>query len=236
LIDSAVDLVKAFISGELHVGDRTTGQHSNTVHEEPEEVIRRNAPELQMELRKIWDNVKQQGYKLKEEVVTHYPGNPYKELLARDLEDSVLLFSIASFFFGLFLYAFLLIISMALLSNYPTILNIVLLFLGCIWFIQALACFLGLLPLSRFWLPQKVGDIVVKLINSGMNFFILVDRFGLTRNMFLGFLFGIPILLAKVMQSLVLTPIYLIAGMLLGNRTFGRVEGKVKYYSGYAEW
>jgi hypothetical protein len=32
------------------------------------------------------------------------------------------------------------------------------------------------------------------------------------------------------------TPLYLIAGMIIGDHTFGKVEEKVKYYADLADW
>jgi len=60
------------------------------------------------------------------------------------------------------------------------------------------------------------------------------NQFDLTRNVFLSFLFGIPLLLTRLVQSIIITPIYLIVSMMFENYMFGKI--KVKYYSGLAEW
>lgn len=236
LIEEAIEFVRAHINGEVHVGKSSTGTYSEAVYEEPEDIIRRNAPEMQETLRSIWDSVRQQGYKLKEEIVTRYPGNLYKEMLSQDLKDNIPIFSIASFFFGFFLYLLLSLILSLVISSQPTILKFTMIALTFVWWIQAMACFLGLLPLSRFWLPQKIGDGVVYLINVGMNFFNIVDYFGLTRNTAVAFIFGIPLLLARIVQAIFVTPIYLIASMIIGDKTFGKVEEKVNYYADLADW
>jgi len=236
LIEEAITFLKSYIAGDYTTGESTSRQYQQTTHENPEHIIRRNAPEMQETLKKVWGKVKQNRYKFSEEIQVVFSGNLFKDLLKQDLQDDMPFFSISSFFSGWVLVGFLTLIPLFALPKDSSSQKIVLATLICLWIVQAVACILGLLPLSRFWLPQKISDGVIYLINVGIRFLAFADQTGLNRIWIIGLYFSLPVIFARVVQAIIITPLYWIVSLIIGNRTFGKIEQRGKYYAGLADW
>ncbi|MEJ0106554.1 MAG: hypothetical protein WDO19_30190 [Bacteroidota bacterium] len=67
-IEEACQLIAAFLQGTYHAGEAFT-QTCKTVYEEPEEIIRKNARNIQQTLRELWSIIRERKYKWEEKEV-----------------------------------------------------------------------------------------------------------------------------------------------------------------------
>jgi len=225
-IDEAVGMVQSFLEGTYQTGAAFTEQHDDTVNE-PEEIIRANAHELQDTLKSLWALIKEKKYKwsLKEVVLSE--GYKMVNILNEDFNEDIAKLSVISFFYGSLLFLLLIFIFGFFSPVLRTIAEIV-------WFIQALACILGFLPLSRFWLPQAVQEVMFKLINFGLGIYNWASDSA--EHWLMQLLSQIPVLFAYAIKYVVLFPLYEITKAIVGEKVVGIVKKNVNYYAEAAEW
>lgn len=230
-IKEAVSVIQAFLNGEYKTGEKV--KYDTADYKEPEEIIRENASSIQEELKDIWPFVKEKGYKKTIEEVVVSPGDRLRDLLNEDFKDHTSFFSLASFFFSTFLFLILFLISMLFRE---TQFGKVFSFLLYLWYgLQTVACILGLLPLSRFWLPQSVSRVMVGMINFGMGIYHWYED-ELSEKWYFQLLFNIPILVAKTAEYVILYPVYELAKVFFGDHIVRRIVKKQNYYAGGADW
>ncbi len=230
-IKQAVSIVQAFLNGDYNTGEKV--KYHTADYKEPEEIIRENANDIQEELKNIWPFVKEKGYKKTIEEVVLSPGDKLKDLLNDDFKDHTSFFSLASFFFSTFLFLILFLIGLLFRdtqfgNGYSFLLYV---WYGC----QTVACFLGLLPLSRFWLPQSLSEVMVGMINFGMGIYHWYED-ELSDKWYFQILFNVPIIVAKTAEYVILYPIYELAKIFFGEKVVRRVVKKQSYYAGGADW
>ena len=108
---------------------------------------------------------------------------------------------------------------------------------GLIWLAQLIFCVLGVLPLSRFWLPEQAQDVMVRLVNFGLGAYHWAEsRAEESASVWVLLLVRGPVLLAKAAKYVVLLPAYELAKVFVGDRVVGVVTTDVSYFAEAAEW
>lgn len=229
-IEVACQMVYSYLKGTYQAGDAFSyADKKQTVHEEPEEVIRRNAPDLQSSLNNIWAFIKEKKYKWSIKNVVLSDGFKLKDLLVEDFKEDIAGLSVISFFYGLILFGILTAIGGAI---NPTLGSII----GFIWMLQAVSCILGFAPLSRFWLNKQVSEIMFKFINFGLGIYNWADRESDSAAWWVQLIVQIPLFFALIIKYVLLFPLYEIAKLIVGDKIVGVVKQDVNYYADAAEW
>lgn len=227
-IEIACQIIRSYLNGTYQAGANFSGSHQT--FEEPEEVIRKNAPDIQQTLKNMWAKVKEKKHKMTTREVFLSDGFKLRDLLTEDFKEDLAMLSVISFFYGLIILGILAAIAGAINPILGSIVAIA-------WLLQALACVLGFLPLSRFWLPGVVSDIMIKFINFGLSIYNWAEeQIQNSDKVWLVLLVRIPVLFAKLVKYLLLFPIYEIAKAITGNKVVGVVKQNVNYYADAAEW
>jgi len=230
-IEAACQMVKSYLSGTYQAGEPFIfTDKKQKVYEEPEEIIRKNAPDIQSELKGLWDFIKEKKYKWYVKEILLSDGFKLKNLLHEDFKEDIAMLSIVSFFYGIIILGILTAIAGAIHPFLGTI-------VGIIWLLQAISCFLGLAPLSRFWLPESVTDVMLKFINFGLSIYNWAeDQAQGANNVWVLLLVRLPVLFAKLVKYVVLFPLYELAKIFIGDKLVGVVKQNVNYYADMADW
>lgn len=227
-IDHAADLIESFILGEYKVGERFERVNKQE-YKEPSEVIREHAHEMQDNISKKWPYIKEIQYEWNAKEVILSDGFKLKELLVEDFREDLAGLSLISFVFGLFISMIFALIAGLI---FPPLAGLV----GVFWVLHAVSCVLGFLPLSRFWLPDQVQDIMLWFINFGLGVFNWAHRESEVSTWWIQLLVNIPVLISYLIKYVVLFPLYELAKVLVKDKVVGVVKQRVSYYVGAAEW
>jgi hypothetical protein len=228
-IEMACQLIHSFLSGTYHAGE-SFAQSGSRVHEEPEDVIRQNAPEMQEVLEGVWDTIKGKKYKWSEKEVQLSDGFRLRYILNEDFKEDIAMLSVISFFYGIISLGLLMVIANLMSPALGTI-------VGIIWVLQALSCVIGFLPLSRFWLPKPIQPALFAFINFGLGVYNWAEREGQNSSRpWVLLLVRIPVLFAKLIKYLILFPLYELTKAIVGEKVVGVVKRKVNYYAEAADW
>jgi len=227
-IETACQMVYSYLHGTYQAGEAFT-QTSSKVHEEPEEVIRKNALDIQNTLKDLWNFIKEKKYKWTVKEVLLSNGFKLKEYLQEDFKEDIAMLSVVSFFYGLLLLGILTAICSAINSAFGTL-------IGIFWALQALSCILGLLPLSRFWLPKGLQPFMLWFINLGLGIYNWAERESQGAAWWVQILVAIPNLFALAIKYVILFPLYEIAKAVVSDKVVGIVKNDVNYYADAAEW
>jgi hypothetical protein len=228
-IELACQMIYSFIKGTYQAGEAFSEPH-HSVHEEPEEVIRKNAPEIQDTLKDVWNFIKEKKYKWTVKEVLLSDGFKLKDLLAEDFKEDIAMLSTVSFFYGLVFLGIL----TAIASAISPVLGVI---VGIIWLLQALSCILGFAPLSRFWLNEQVSEIMFKFINFGLGIYNWAEEQGQTSSKsWVVLLIRLPVIFAKIIKYIIMLPLYELAKIFVGDKVVGVVKQNVNYYADAAEW
>lgn len=230
-IKQACQMIRSYLEGTYQAGDTFSfASERQTAHEEPEDVIRKNAPEIQTILRDVWGFVKEKKYKHSVKEVLLSDGFKLKDLINDDFKEDMALLSIVSFFYGLIFLGILTAIAGAI----TPVLGVI---VGLIWCVQAISCLLGVAPLSRFWLPETITDIMLKFINFGLGIYNWAENAGRYSDKFLIIiLIRLPVWFAKLVKYLIVLPLTELAKVFVDDKVVGVVKQKVHYYADAAEW
>lgn len=230
-IEGACAMVTSYLNGTYHAGDAFADSDINEKeYREPEDIIRENGVEIQTTLRNLWSFIKEKKYKWSEKEVVLSDGYKLKDLIDEDFKEDLAMLSIISFFYGLILFGILTAIGAAISHAIGTIIAI-------IWMLQALSCVLGLAPLSRFWLPESVSNIMLKFINFGLGIYNWAEERGQASGSVWAILFiRLPVLFAKLIKYIILFPLTELTKAIVGDKVVGVVTQKVNYYAEAAEW
>ncbi len=243
-IDDAIDCISAYLSGEIHQHDSHSRSYDASPQEEPEEIQRRNAPNMQNVLRQVWETIKKQGYKRTNEKIMVYEGCSLKDALNSDIEDKIPEFCMTAFFSGIFLILISFIFTFIVgaffvsgaspqfkdfLSRTADIIFVI------IFYLHIFSCFIVALPISRFWLPSSIFSFVSIFVNISHNFFVICAPY-IRIGSPLGIFIIILTVLINVFTFLILRPIYFIIGEIIGEYTVGKLYRKGVFYAGLADW
>ncbi len=227
-IETACKIVLSYINGTYHAGEAFS-EATETVKKEPEEVIRENAPNIQTALRELWTLIKAHKYKCTTENITLSDGFRLGDLLREDFKEDIAMLSVVSFFYGYILLGILAAICTAIS---PVLGLFAIIFLA----LQSISCFFGLLPLSRFWLPDVLQKGMIWFINFGLKIYNWAEDRSLDAALWVQLLVAIPNLFAHLVKYVFLFPLYEIAKLIVGDKIVGIVKEKVNYFAGAAEW
>jgi len=227
-IETACQMISSYLNGTYHAGEAFT-QTSHTNYKEPEEIIRENAPDIQSTLRNLWNLIKEKQYKWTSEEVLLSDGFKLKDLLREDFKEDLAMLSVVSFFYGFILLGLLTAIGGAINPAIGTI-------IGIFWIFQGLSCVVGLLPLSRFWLPESLQNIMLWFINFGLKIYNWAEYESQVAAWWVQLLVAIPNLFALAIKYVILFPLYEIAKAIVNDKVVGVVKKSVNYYAGAAEW
>jgi hypothetical protein len=230
-VEGAYQMIYSYLNGTYQAGGAFSfTDKKQTVHEEPEKVIRNNVPNIQTSLRDLWTFIKEKKYKWSVKEVLLSDGFKLKDLLEEDFKEDLAMLSVISFFYGLIFLGIFTAIAASINPVFGTI-------VGIIWFLQALSCFLGFAPLSRFWLPRSVTDVALKFINFGLGIYNWAEEQVQSSDKGWLLLFiRLPVLFAKLVKYIVLFPITELVKIFVGDKIVGVVKQNVNYYAEAAEW
>ena len=218
-------MILEFLNGNLTAGERVKYSEEK-VYKEPHEVILENLDSMKERLYSIWPLVKEQKYEYVEEIVELSDGFSLKELLKADFKEDIFSFSVISFIYGIFMFFIFAVIAAFLGPLFQSIVSIV-------WIAFALSCLLGFLPLSRFWMPEQLRNIVFKFIDFGLSaHYTLSDSYHWVEQL----ISGLIQLFSTLVKYIILFPLYEIAKILVKEKRVGIVRKKVSYFGGVAEW
>jgi hypothetical protein len=200
--------------------------------------MRKNASQMQSKLRSVWDRVRDIGYKMSEEVVVLVQGMSVRDMLRQDIADDIPKMCMASpptFVLSFGVIGWIAASIMGAISE--TLGALAHGVVGILILAQMVSCVVAILPLSRFWLPSWLVDVVGGFVNLGT----LGARFliGLTGIPFLGWIIAFYvwgyIILASIAQFLIFKPVYFIAGLFFGDKKYPDVKESRKFYGGLWE-
>ncbi len=227
-IDEACELISNYLNGMYKAGEAFSST-TDYFQEEPEEIIRKNANNIQRTLNNLWETIKKSNYRHSIKEVFLSDGYKLKNLLHEDFKEDIAMLSIVSFFYGVILIGALSAIGSAINPVIGSIINI-------FGLVQAISCFLGLLPLSRFWLPQQIQEVMLWFINFGLGVYNWAERESSTAAWWVQLLVAIPNLFALAIKYIILFPLTEIAKAIVQDRVVGVVKEYVNYYADVAEW
>ncbi len=228
-IEGACLMISAFLEGTYQAGE-TFSQPHQTVYEEPEEIIRKNAPDIQNTLKNVLDFIKEKKYKWTVKEVLLSDGFKLKDLLTEDFKEDIAMLSVISFFYGNIVLGLLTAIAGAISPVLGAI-------VGIIWLLQSISCILGLAPLSRFWLNAQVSETMFKFINFGLGIYNWAEERAKTSpNAWVVLLIRLPVIFAKLIKYIVMFPLYELGKLFIGDKVVGIVKQNVNYYADAAEW
>lgn len=228
-IEIACQMIYSYLKGTYQAGEIFSQPHQS-VHNEPEEIIRENAPEIQTALKNLWEFIKEKKYKWTIKEVLLSDGFKLKDLLTEDFKEDLAMLSIISFFYGLLFLGILTAIGSAISPILGTIIGIVLL-------LQTLSCILGFAPLSRFWLPEAISNIMLKFINFGLGIYNWAEEQGQNSSKgWVVLLIRIPVLFANLIKYVILLPLTELTKIFVGDKVVGIVKQNVNYYAEAADW
>lgn len=227
-VETACAMVRAFLGGTYEAGEAFASTSSH-IPEEPEDVIRRNAAEIQTTLQRLWGSIKARGFKksVREVVLSH--GYKLGDLLREDFREDIAVLSIVSLFYGTVVLGIAGAIAGAINPVLGALVSILL-------FAQFVSCVLGVAPLSRFWLPDDAQDVMIKFINGGLSIYRWAEEHGSGASPWVLLLVRLPVLFAKAVKYILLFPAYELARAFVGDKIVGIVKQNVNYYADAAEW
>jgi hypothetical protein len=229
-IEDACHMVSAYINGTYQAGEAFYSSNTNhSIYEEPEEVIRKNANNIQIKLRALWGFIRDRKYKFSMKIVTLCDGYKLKDLLYEDFKEDIAMLSIVSFFYGFILIGILTAIGSAINPGIGSLISI-------FGILQAFSCFLGLLPLSRFWLPNAIQSIMLWFVNFGLGIYNWAENESQSAVWWVQILVAIPNLFALALKYIILFPLYEVAKAIVNDKVIGIVKDNVNYYADAAEW
>lgn len=227
-IEGACELITEYLNGTYKAGEAFSSK-TEYYQEEPEEIIRKNADNIQATLKNLWETIKNTKYRHTLKEVLLSDGYNLKDLLHEDFKEDIAMLSIVSFFYGAILIGILTAIGSAISPGLGTLISI-------FGILQVLSCFLGLLPLSRFWLPQQLQEIMLWFINFGLGIYNWAERESSTASWWVQILVAIPNLFALAIKYIILFPLTEIAKAIVQDKIVGIVKENVNYYADVAEW
>lgn len=228
-IEIACKIIMSYLNGNYHAGEVFSQPHQSA-YDEPEEIIRKNAPDIQQTLKNVWNIVKEKGYKMTSKEVLLSDGFNLKNLLTEDFKEDLAMLSIISLFYGVIILGILTGIAGGLHPVLGGIVSIVLL-------IHVLSCVCGFLPLSRFWLPTQLNNLMIKFINFGLGIYNWAEnQVQNSNNVWIILLIRLPVLFAKLIKYIILFPLNEIAKAIIGDKVVGVVKQNINYYADAAEW
>lgn len=225
-IDEASDMILSFLQGTYQTGTAFANDDEPT-YNEPEEIIRENANDMQETLKGLWSLIKEKKYKWSVREVTLSDGFKLGSILNEDFKEDIAKVSIISFFYGCLFFGLVVLITGLFSPFLRTLAEI-------IWLIQALACIVGFSPLSRLWLPTVIQEIMFKLINFGLAIYNWANDSA--SHWLVELLVQVPVLFAYAIKYIILFPLYELAKAVVGDKTVGVVKRNVNYYADAAEW
>ncbi|WP_337043801.1 J domain-containing protein [Emticicia sp. 17c] len=233
LIDEAIAVLQSFMNGSYHNPQSAYKGQPKQAQKSSEEILWEQVPEMQATLRSVFEEVKKRKFMYTEETVVLSEGDTIKDLMNEDLKQEVPYYAVVSYFFSGYIGFILLLAGLFIgFVGGPTVQNIVTFALFVYALFQTLVCLALILPMSRFWLPPAVSDLMVKVTNFNINFFNnFVYRVGSVWH----FIFGFPKLLARIFYVVVFV-LYQPFILIFGHRVVRRVEKKQAYYANFADW
>lgn len=234
-IDWACQVLTDYLNGDIHSGasyDSSSEfyKQESEASEEPEEVIRRNAKELQENIRSKWNFVKEKKFQHEQKENILSDGFSLRDLLDKDFADDISALSMVSLYYGTLSLSIL----VAIIEHFSKVLG----FIALIPLLLHIAsCTLGAMPLSRFWLPEVISDFAIKFINFGLavyNRACTLDRHA--NKWWLTFIIQAPLIFSKAVKYLVLWPCFELAKLFVGDKVVGVVKENLNYYAGFADW
>lgn len=227
-IDDACELILNYLNGSYMAGEAFSSK-TNYYQDEPEEIIRKNANNIQTTLKNLWETIKNTNYRHSIKEVFLSDGYKLKDLLHEDFKEDIAMSSVVSFFYGVILIGILAAIGSAINPAFGSLISI-------FGLLQVISCLLGLLPLSRFWLPQHLQEIMLWFINFGLGVYNWAERESSTAAWWVQLLVAIPNLFALAIKYIILFPLTEIAKAIVQDKIVGVVKENVNYYADMAEW
>lgn len=225
-IAPAIEIIRAYINGEDYTD---MSANANINRESSVDILKREFPNIQEFFTKNWAAIKVNSYKKTVEKVLLFEGFSVPEILKKDLEYEIPEVAIVAMLSGTFLPT----IVGLFFTGIPPIALLIYLFVAA----QVLCSIIALFPTGRFWLPQFMQSIVLRVLDIGIYMHnavgflsdLLPNRFRWIVHTFLKFIqfFG------RIAQKLIIAPIYHIVGNIFQDKRIGKVEKELVFFGGF---
>jgi len=228
-IDEAIDSLKLYIETGVTEDVTKLDKEEKIVPEDPIDIIKRNVTEMQQDIEKVWENVKNDKFKHTQKKIILSNGINLSELLKNDIKDYVP-FTAVSVWFIFTLIATLLnpIITTIIPGSSFIVVNV----LGIYVLIHLVICILWGLPLSRIWLHKKTYYSFNNYINSHEEF---ITKFDMIDNDIIDYILGFLFIFPTFVHYVICAPLYYLVAFLLNNKKFGVVEKSINFYAGLSD-
>jgi hypothetical protein len=214
-IEPSVDLIRKHI---IEGGSRS----SDFIKEERQssksnvQIIRENADHMLDTLRACWPDVIAKNFMLdiKKEVL--HPGSRIADLVDDDLKTNIAYLAILSFLSFTSIWG---VVVLMLLIFSPVMGLIGFIF----WVLMALFNFVGVLPISRHWLPKKLELVMYWFIEFGISIYNFCAR-SFSGSTMVTLYLSLLRFVASLLKYVIVIPIYGLVSVLFGKRVIGKVE------------
>lgn len=233
-IETSIQIVQSYILGESPI----YSQQSNTDEDQTSYQSRKSADEnvvlnhilhMQKTLKDILEEVQLNDYKYRKEKIILVQGRRLKDMLRQDIDDNIPVICVLAFINWIFVMILLGGTVGAITDDNPIALGI----MNSLLLLQFFCCFLGLLPVSRYWLPNPIFAIVQSVVGGGMRIHMFIVERANSSEFF--FFLTIPLILigwfATFIKWVAIAPIYLIIGIFIGDIRLGEITDVVHYYA-----
>ena len=230
---------------EEHLRSMSSGSYANPVNRNPvtsRSTVGVSVSQMQTVMRRVLRDVrrKQQTLHVSEKEYVFSKGVNLREALQQDLNDNVIEIAVTNWY-GFFLIFMLLGLFISIVASDPDYLRLaeILFALLCgVWLLQTLASALFLLPLARFWVPWRLGQVATELANMGQYSVRLIQSIALMGCGLAG-LFLLPMVIAQIfimlIKNFLIAPFYWVISYFWGDRQLFVETRTVRYVGGVLE-
>jgi len=228
-IDKAIESLKLYIETGVTEDITRLEKEEKIVPEDPIDVIKRNVTEMQQDMEKVWDSVKNDKFMHIQKKIILSKGINLSELLKNDIKDYIPFTAVNVWFFFTLIAVLLNSIISAIIPAATYIVGNV---LGMYVLIHLAVCILWGLPLSRIWLHKKTYYTFNNYINSHDEFITKLD---MIENDIIGYILAFLFIFPFFVHFVICAPLYYLVALLLSNKKFGVVEKSINFYAGLSD-
>jgi len=228
-IEEAIESLKLYIETGVTEDVTKLNKEERIEPEDPVDVIKRNVPEMQQDMEKVWESVKNDNFKHTQKKIILSNGIDLSELLKNDIKDYVPFTAVNVWFFFTLVAVLLNSVITAIIPGSSYIVGNI---LGVYVLIHLVICILWGLPLSRIWLHKKTFYTFNNYINGHDEFIAKID---MIENDIIGYILAFLFIFPFFVHYVICAPLYYIVALLLSNKKFGVVEKSINFYAGLSD-
>ena len=246
-INEAVELLKTEIGNKTRgIGEKLEKEREEKFTKEQRQqadVLRRSVKRMQEKIQESWSKIKNKIDQLerRDEVIAQ--GQKWADIIDDEIQHATLTKAVGAIATYTIIYVPIALFCGFFLGNsgigylFTELISLIML-------VSLTSCFLGILPLSRYWLPQPIEILMGFFITVGLAIARFLGGKGIFRpttgtsakdntRAFIGVFISAPIFISKVFEMIVLRPIYFLIKKMLGDRGEADFVRSKFYYAGF---